>query len=251
MSNHGPATAQGYQTGGAQAPAGPRVVAAGFGPSPLQRLKDKHISDWKLVKRARFNAAKRLERKHYAGIVTLAIVALYGGLISVFNLMFKHRVSADLRDVLEYVAVVSSWLTLIIGLTEQQKNHSANARELHDCGQAVNDLQKQLSAAPIASERDFAPYLGHYRAIMERCRPNHDDVDYRLAEVTPSREERQALQERGEWDDSRLRRERRWAQMRYDINTYLFYASIWFTPALVGMVLWWLVPAAPGAGGPG
>ncbi len=237
---------------GGPAPVGPRgVVAPGFGPSPLQRLKDKHVTDWKLVKRARFNAAKRLERKHYAGIVTLAIVALYGGLISVFNLMFKHRVSADLRDVLEYVAVVSSWLTLIIGLTEQQKNHSANARELHDCGQAVNDLQKQLSAAPILSERDFAPYLGHYRAIMERCRPNHDDVDYRLAEVTPSREERRTLQERDRLDEVQFARERRKAQLRYDINTYLFYASIWFTPALVGFVLWWLVPASPPASGPG
>jgi hypothetical protein len=39
-------------------------------------LKDKHINDWKRVKRARFNAAKRLERKQSAGIVTLAIVAL-------------------------------------------------------------------------------------------------------------------------------------------------------------------------------
>lgn len=230
---------------GAQAPVGPRVIAAGFGPSPVQRLKDKHINDWKRVKRARFNAAKRLERKQSAGIVTLAIVALYGGLISVFNLMFKHRVGGDLRDVLEYVAVVSSWLTLIIGLTEQQKNHGANARELYECAQAVNDLQKQLAAARLTDESQLTWYLGNYRALMERCRPNHDDVDLRLAEATPSREERQALRDSGRYDEDKLRWALRVARAENWLNTYWLYVLIGTTPAVVGLVLWWLVPASP------
>ena len=218
------------------------------GPFPGQHpLKRKLGNDWKVVKRARFNASKRLERKQSAGIVTLAIVALYGGLISVFNLMFKHRVGGDTRDILEYVAVVSSWLTLIIGLTEQQKCHAANARELHDCARDVNDLQKHLAAAPIVNEAQIGPFLARYGQIMDRCRPNHDDVDYRLAEATPSREERAELEGRARWNAASQRRALAMARAAHVWSTYWFYVMIAVTPPLVGLVLWWLVPAAPPA----
>ena len=216
------------------------------GPFPQQHLlKRKHLESWTLVKRARFNASKRLERKQSAGIVTLAVVALYGGLISVFNLMFKHRVGADTRDVLEYVAVVSSWLTLIIGLTEQQKNYGSNARELHDCARDVNDLQKQLAATPVHTEQQLGPFLTRYREIMEKCRPNHDDVDFALAEATVSKGEQQALKQSGQWDAKAQKRRASWARFHYQFNTYWFYGTIWLAPPLVGLVLWWVVPAAP------
>ena len=225
-------------------PAAPNVV---HGPFPAQPhpLKHKLLNSWTLVKRARFNASKRLERKQSAGIFTLAIVALYGGLISVFNLMFKHRVGGDTRDVLEYVAVVSSWLTLIIGLTEQQKNYGSNARELHDCARDVNDLQKQLAATPIHGEQQLAPFLSRYREIMEKCRPNHDDVDFELAEASLSKGEQQALKQAGQWDQTAQYRRRFWAGFHYWLNTYSFYIAIWLAPPLVGFFVWWLVPAAP------
>ena len=229
-----------------------RVIPGRFGGGPAaipaaeHPLKRKHLDSWTLVKRARFNAAKRLERKQSAGIVTLAIVALYGGLISVFNLMFKHRVGGDTRDILEYVAVVSSWLTLIIGLTEQQKNHGANARELHDCARDVNDLQKQLAATPIYDEAALQPFLGRYREIMERCRPNHDDIDYQLAEATLSKDEHQRRAASGEWNAARHRRYVRTMRWWHYANTYWFYVAIWTTPPLVGLALWLVVPASSG-----
>ena len=229
----------------------PNVVPGPFSAHQLQQhpLKRKHLDSWTVVKRARFNASKRLERKQSAGIVTLAIVALYGGLISVFNLMFKHRVGADTRDVLEYVAVVSSWLTLIIGLTEQQKNYGSNARELHDCARDVNDLQKHLAATPIVSEQQLAPFLVRYREIMEKCRPNHDDVDFALAEASLSKDEQQKLQQAGQWDGKAQRRSKQVAEFKYWLNTYWPYGAIWLAPPLVGIVLWFIVPAAPAGAG--
>ncbi len=246
MSSDGQHNAHNTGYGGPQA--GPLNVVAG--PFPQQHpLKRKHQESWTLVKRARFNASKRLERKQSAGIVTLAVVALYGGLISVFNLMFKHRVGADTRDVLEYVAVVSSWLTLIIGLTEQQKNYGSNARELHDCARDVNDLQKQLAATPVHTEQQLQFFLGRYRDIMEKCRPNHDDVDFALAEATLSKGEQQTLKQNGQWDEAAQKWRTAWARFHYQFNTYWFYGTIWLAPPLVGLILWWLVPAAsPGAG---
>lgn len=224
---------------------GPFAGTPASQPAPQHPLKGKHLDSWTLVKRARFNAAKRLERKSSAGIVTLAIVALYGGLISVFNLMFKHRVGADSRDILEYVAVVSSWLTLIIGLTEQQKGHGGSARELHDCARDVNNLQKQLAATPIYEEHQLQPFLARYSQIIDRCRPNHDDIDYTLAEATPSQGEIERRIAAGRWNARTQMWRRISARAQYHFNTYWFYVAIWIAPPLVGLALWWLVPAAP------
>lgn len=224
---------------------GPPLAAQPAPAPPQHQLKKKHLDSWTLVKRARFNAAKRLERKSSAGIVTLAIVALYGGLISVFNLMFKHRVGGDTRDILEYVAVVSSWLTLIIGLTEQQKGHSANARELHDCARDVNNLQKRLAATHVYDEHQLQPFLAHYSQIMDRCRPNHDDIDYTLAETTISKAEIERRIAAGTWSPRAQFWRRTWVRTQYHFNTYWFYVAIWLAPPLVGLVLWWLVPSSP------
>jgi len=224
------------------------VVSAPFMPSEQHPLKRSHLWGWNMVKRARFNASKRLERKQSAGTVTLAIVALYGGLISVFNLMFKHRVGGDTRDILEYVAVVSSWLTLIIGLTETMKGHGANARELHDCARDVNNLQKQLAATAIWDEQAIQPFLARYREIIERCRPNHDNVDYRLAELDLTRGERERLMLTEDWDERWHARQLLWAKICYHVSTYWFYAMIWSAPPLVGLILWWLVPASLAGG---
>jgi hypothetical protein len=214
-------------------------------------LKARTLAGWTIVKAARFNAAKRLERKQSAGTVTLAIVALYGGLISVFNLMFKHRVGGDARDVLEYVAVVSSWLTLIIGLTETMKGHGANGRELHDCARDVNNLAKQLAATPIYDEQHLQPFLARYREIIERCRPNHETIDYRLAELDLSRAERERLRQREDWDERGHDRQLLMARVTYHLLTYWFYVVIWVTPPLVGLMLWWLVPASVQGGASG
>ena len=192
------------------------------------------------MKRARFNAATRMERKQSAGGVTLAIVALYGGLISIFIMIFKHRVGGDTRDLLEFVAVVSSWLTLIIGLTEQQKNHGANARELHDCARDINDVQKQLTATPIYDPAQLVPFLQRYNEIIRACHPNHGDVDYALAEAAGTRE----LSRDTTAQDRVFRRHRRKCRLAYLINTYWFYVIIWFTPAIVGFALWLVVPAS-------
>lgn len=232
----------------------PRLAAVAHSVGVAQQqsaLKARCLAQWKLMKRARFNAAKRLERKASAGMVTLAVVALYGGLVSVFNLMFKHRVGAETRDILEFVAVVSSWLTLIIGLTEAQKGHAAAARDLHDCAREINDLQKNLSAAVVQTEAEMKPFLDRYNAVIERCRYNHDDVDFDLARQSPSREERalaSGRQAAGAAPEATEDGEGqswwgRQARLRWHLTTYWFYAMIASAPMVVGLLLWLVLPA--------
>ena len=86
--------------------------AADAGPWIEPDQKAKLLHDWQLVKRARFHAADRLERRGSASLITLSMVALYGGLITVFVLIFKDSLSAHGRNVLDWMSVVANWLTL-------------------------------------------------------------------------------------------------------------------------------------------
>jgi hypothetical protein len=222
-------------------PAAPaNVVAAPF-PAGRRALQDKLLRDWKLVKRARFNAAKRLERKQDASIATLAIVAFYTGSITLFTLAFKDGLPEHTRSVLEFVSQFFGFFTLIVGLIEQLKDYPGRARELHECARRINALQKQLAATPIARDSELVPFIQAYDRFIADCRPNHDDVDYALAA---------AAGRRGEDDGpfSPSGRRHLWARFRFSLNTYWLYVAIWVAPILVAAALLAWLPVAAGKG---
>jgi SMODS and SLOG-associating 2TM effector domain family 5 len=133
------------------AEAAPRGAAAGaFGGGYDARYEDhgavwaepeqkiKLLRDWQVVKRARFHAADRLEKRNFWSLITLSSVALYGGLLTVFVLIFKDSLTPHVRSIFDWMSAVASWLTLTFSLTEQIKNYNAKARELHECGSTIS-----------------------------------------------------------------------------------------------------------------
>ena len=211
------------------------VVAGPFAPPRLPQ--DKLLRHWKLVKRARFNAAKRLERKSSASITTLAVVAFYTGSASLFTLTFRDAIPPQTTAILDFTAQFFGFFTLLIGLIEQLKDYPSKARELHDCARKINALQKQLEVTQIGSPAELQPFLDRYDQYITECRSNHDDVDYRLAEA-------QAPVKPGAEADSALR----WAKTGYQLGTYWFYALIWVSPPLVALALWALLVPPSRAG---
>lgn len=213
----------------------PGSRSANIVPVPFTRqgpVKDKYLRSWKLVKRARFNAAKRLERKQNASIMTLAVVAFYTGSASLFTLTFRDALPGQTRTICEFVSQFFSVLTLIIGLIEQLKDYPSRARELHDCARKINALQKHLEATHIEHAEQLLPYLQSYDQCIAECRHNHDDVDYGLAQAM-------APGHAGAERDLSL-----WlAKAAYHASTYAFYASIWIAPPIVALTLWLLLPA--------
>ncbi len=209
----------------------PVIIPAAF--TRQRSAKDKYLRSWKLVKRARFNAAKRLERKQHASIMTLAVVAFYTGSASLFTLTFRDVLPEQTRTICEFVSQFFGFFTLIIGLIEQQKDYPSRARELHECARKINALQKHLEATHIAHPEQLLPFLDRYDRFIAECRHNHDDIDYDLAkaiapiDVESGRDDRQPL----------------WlARGAYHLSTYWFYASIWVAPPIVAFTLWLLLP---------
>lgn len=199
-------------------------------------FKAKLLADWQMVKRARFEAAERLGTRNGLSLFTLSMVALYGGLITVFVLIFRDSLTPHLRSICDWIAAVASWLTLTFSLTEQIKDYSGQSRALHECGQKVNDLRKHLQATPISSSQQLIPFVKAYEAIISECGPNHKRLDYEIGRLSGAR----ALDGLGpKAHAARLRRLR----LQSLIATYGVYVVMCLAPAIAGVLAWLMVPA--------
>lgn len=208
-----------------------------YAPFVEPEFKAKLLLDWQLVKRARFEAADRLQRRNSASLMTLATVALYGGLITVFVLIFKDSLTPHIRNICDWISAVANWLTLTFSLTEQIKDYSGQSRALHECAQKVNNLRKHLQASLISDSRQLIPFVKDYEAIIGECGPNHDELDYEIAQMGGSRpiDGMSAKEMR-----TRLARLKRWSKSK----TYAIYVVMCAAPAIAGILSWLLVPVA-------
>lgn len=211
--------------------------AADAGPLIEPEQKAKLLHDWQLVKRARFHAAGRMERRSDASLITLSMVALYGGLFTVFALLFKDNLSPHARTILDWMAVVASWLTLTFTLTEQIKDYRGQARALHECAQQVNDLRKRLQVTPISAPQQLIPFVEAYEARIRACGPNHDSLDYDIARHSGTKGVDGLTQVQ---TAARLRRLKLWSR----VTTYAIYSVMSAAPLLAGLIVYLLVPAA-------
>ena len=224
--------------------AGPRSWhehAAQAAPLREPEQKVKLLADWQLVKRARFQAADRLQRRNHASLFTLSTVALYGGLITVFVLIFKDSLTPHARNICDWVSAVANWLTLTFSLTEQIKDYSGQSRALHECAQKVNNLRKHLQATPISAPQQLIPFVQAYEAQISECGPNHDRLDYEIGRLSSGRAMDGMT---AAATIAKLQQLRRWSL----IKTYAIYAIMCLAPAIAGLAAWAVLPVAMTAG---
>jgi hypothetical protein len=210
------------------------VAATSRQPVPL---RDKFLKDWKVVKRARFNAAKRFERKQGASTLAFALAGVIGFLLPFYALLFKDALGVHTKNVIDFTAYVTGALSLMLGLIEQAKDYPAKARRFDACGRKVNVLVRRL-AISTGYDRAVPPLLEEYERALDECHENHDDIDYEIALA------QQRLEDSGDKESARRQLAR--LKLIERARIYWLYAVTWLTPALFGVVLWWtLYPQAP------
>ena len=210
--------------------------AAQTAPAHEPEQKARLLADWQLVKRARFHAADRLQRRNHASLFTLSTVALYGGLITVFVLIFRDNLTPHARNICDWVSAVANWLTLTFSLTEQIKDYSGQSRALHECAQKVNTLRKHLQATPISAPQQLIPFVQAYEAHISECGPNHDRLDYEIARLSGGRA-MDGLTTAA--TAAKLQHLRRWSLAK----TYAIYVVMCLAPAIAGLSAWAILPA--------
>ena len=97
------------------------------------------------MKRARFNAAKRFEKKQSASTLAFALAGVIGFLLPVYTLLFTYALAIHTKNVLDFTAYVTGALSLMVGLIEQAKDYPARARRFDQCGRRVNALVRRLA----------------------------------------------------------------------------------------------------------
>jgi hypothetical protein len=198
--------------------------------------RDKYLRDWKIVKRARFNAAKRFERKQDASTMAFAFAGVIGFLLPFYLLLFKDALTTHTKSVLDFTAYVTGALSLMLGLIEQAKDYPAKARRFDLCGRRVNVLVRRLTFS-VPYDQDLYPLIEQYERALEECGENHDDIDYDIALAQQELED--AV------DKERAKRQLARLKLIEDAKIYWLYAATWVMPALIGILLWWtLYPEA-------
>jgi hypothetical protein len=208
-----------------------------------------YLRDWRLVKRARFNAAKRFERKQNASTIAFAFAGIIGFLVPVYALLFKDALTAHTKNVLDFTAFITGALSLGLGLMEQAKDYPAKARRFDQCGRKVNSVLRRLTISAVTHEEELRPLVAEYEKALEECSENHDDIDRDIARAeeeidfakdrersTPHTDPRAF---RGACD-LRKSAERKLVRLKWieRLQIYWLYGVMWTTPLAIGLMLW-------------
>lgn len=209
------------------APSNPLAVVSSQRPASA---RDEYLKDWKLVKRARFNAAKRLERKHNASTLAFALAGVIGFLLPFYTMLFTDELTPHTKNVIDFSAYVTGALSLMIGLIEQAKDYPAKARRFDACGRRVNSVLRRLAMAT-PYDVDLRGLVDEYEHALEECHYNHDEIDFRIAQA------QQRFDESADKDSAR--RQLMLLKLIERVKIYGLYVATWVLPMLSGIVLWW------------
>lgn len=208
------------------------------------KVREKYLADWRNTKSARFNAAKRLERKHAASTLAFAVAGAVGFIVPIFTIMFSEAISSHTKNVLEFASYVIGAMSLTIGLVEQAKNYPSQAKRFDQCGLSLNKTLRKLRNQPAPTYAVLDELSQEYERALEQCEINHDDNDFRIAEISNDiRDMKRRRAEPGsqaQWERQLQSLEWRLARVRLAeaVGIYWLYTAIWLGPALLAFLVW-------------
>lgn len=118
-----------------------------------------------ITKGARFNASRRLIRKHNASIMTISILSLYNIGIGIVPEHFLSQFISD--DWQSPLAVLLSVFILILSLLEVSHSYELKSDRLHRNAVAISELSS-LEASEARKK---------YDELIRECPENHSPVD--------------------------------------------------------------------------
>ena len=191
------------------------------------------------MKRARFNAAKRYERKHSASTIAFAIAGIVGFLVPFYSLLFRDVLTVHTKNVLDFTAFVIGALSLTLGLIEQARDYPDKARSFNLCGRRVNSVARRLTTSPTMHDDQLQELVTQYEAALEECADNHDDIDYEIAKAQEEIAETQGPAKR---EATKRLWKLRWLER---LQIYWLYGATWVCPLFIGILLWIFAPVPP------
>jgi hypothetical protein len=206
----------------------------------LAATRDKYLRDWTLAKGARFNAAKRFERKSNASTMAFAIAGIVGFVVPYFVQLFGDAITPHARNVLNFYSYITGLLSLSLGLIEQARGYPSMSRRFDECGRQLNRVVCRLRNYPALDERELQSLVDEYEKALDVCDVNHDPIDRDLALAEEAAEHARRAERSGHATSAQLAEaERRLWRLRWleTIQIYLLYWLVLLAPSLVAFTI--------------
>lgn len=141
----------------------------------LEKLSDKI---WK-TKKARFAAAKRMERYYYFSNVSMALTSV--SIVGVNLLPFLDG-CANKSNLITILTIIFSVYVLVISLLSTQARFDKKAENYHACGCELteynNRLQLYIEENKTLNIQDKEELISKYDLIIKQYNLNHSSMDY-------------------------------------------------------------------------
>ena len=162
---------------------------------PQQR--DALLRRMSMAAKARFAANKRLEAKGVATNVGLQLANITTIAISILLLQFPaSELLKPISGVLNYISLIASVFVQIMALIESYKDYPERARRMHECAVAISSLRQRMELDPRTDWQTLEWYRSAYEAVIKDANLTHDALDYRCAQLEPSKLVPRTLQHR-------------------------------------------------------
>lgn len=142
----------------------------------VEKIRADLLQEMKATKGARFNAAKRLERRDRRIISVTAFASVYVIVLTVLPLFFS--LGPVVVNSANAVTIVFSLVILAASLLQYSNNDPVRAEQHHRCALEINALRRELRATETPTADSVLEFGRKYDEIIRRYSVNHDDVDF-------------------------------------------------------------------------
>lgn len=146
----------------------------------LQRLRTRA---WR-TSGARYNAARRLKRRDWLAIFSIAMFSAIGIALAVVQKVYVQKSTSELDSYITVVSACIGLFVLVISLIEWGASGAVKADALHRNAELLNQFQRKIEqdlASSITLDETFATARRQeYEEIKAGCAHNHEPVDDRL-----------------------------------------------------------------------
>lgn len=137
---------------------------------------------------ARFNAARRLERRDWLATFSISMFSAFGVGITVFQKIYEIKSGSDVDKYLTALSVFIGLFVIIISLIEWGLNGAVTREKLYENATKLNQLQRKLAQALANGGGETANYSNdeatsfrtEYESIKDSCPFNHRPIDDEL-----------------------------------------------------------------------
>lgn len=189
---------------------------------------------------ARYNAARRLRRREFVSVVSIALLSSLSVAIAFLQRVYSPRGGTPLDNYLTALAGCFGIFLLAISLVEYGARHGAKADALHQSAEDLTALHieiaqriAELNSESAVSADAVSALREKYEATKSRCRENHEPIDDRLFLA------RQRLSKEFRGDNG---------EPRMSAYASAWARSVWFLSSVWYLGLLWLAAIAATAG---